>query len=246
MNLKQLQTQFSDALFYKNDNILQQIKADRYATAEQRLQVYRNSFIMGITQSLAITYQHTLALVGKDFFNSASRQFLLDSPPIENNMMTYGHGFDEFLAGLPQLNSMPYISEMARFEWILEKTINSQCEISSLDLQPLARIPEHKLEKLQFTMASHVTLFMSHQNISHLYQMLIKQQVTETDLNFPCYCVLKKQPNFNVELINLSNDEFSLLEHLGSGKSLGEIQPEKLHTQLASLLNKALLNGFNY
>jgi len=244
MKLKQLQSTFAASLFYLHDDITKTIKETEQITPEQRLQVYRNSFIMGVSEALAITYQHTLALVGEEFFNSVSRAFILATPPSENNIITYGEGFNEYLAGLAQLNEMPYISEMARFEWLLEQTSNKKVDDKQLDLSQLALLPEDELDRLTFQTPTQISLFHSTQNISHLYNMLITDDITESDLNTACYLVLKKHPDFRVELIPLQETQFQLLTQIIDGRALGEIIPEDLHQQLPSLLTLHLLNGF--
>ncbi len=81
MKLKQLQITFSESLFYQHEKITEQVKKTNSVSPLQRLQVYRNSFIMGVSEALAITYQHTLALVGEDFFNAVGRECILKNPP---------------------------------------------------------------------------------------------------------------------------------------------------------------------
>lgn len=244
MKLNKLQTQFSESLFYQHDKIIEAIKETPSVTPLERLQIYRNTFIMSTTEALASTYQHTLSLVGEDFFNSVSREFILTNPPTENNIMTYGLGFNDYLHHLPQLTEMPYVSEMARFEWLLEQTTNLPIENKLLDITQLAQVTEDKLNQLQFQTPTQITLFQSQQNISHLYKMLLNNTVVESNLNTPCYLLLKKQPDFKIELISLTQDEFLLLEQIINNKPLGKITPQNLHQQLPSLLEKKLLNGF--
>lgn len=244
MKLKQLQSQFSESLFYQHHDITKQIKETASISQLQRLQVYRNSFIMGVTDALAMTYQHTLSLVGEEFFNTVNREFILKSPPSSNNIMVYGAGFSEYLATLKQLKELPYISEMARFEWLLEQTTNKQVDNQTLDVNQLAQVPEDALGMLRFSIPKQVTLFHSSQNIARLYQMLMNDTVVETDLNTPCYLALKKHQDFRVELIQLSENEFSLLQQINNQQMLAEIMPHALHQQLPHLLEKQLLNGF--
>ena len=244
MKLNELQYQFSDALLYKNELVSAQIKNKKAFSNNELLQIHRNNFIMGVTESLSATYQHTLALVGEAFFNAVTRQFILQHPPHENNMMTYGVGFSDFLGTLTQLKSLPYVAEMARFEWLLEQTTNKPVQTSLLDIAQLALLKPQQLESITFQVVTQVGLFSSEQNIQHLYQMIINNNVEQSDLNSPCYLALKKQENFSVELISLSNDEFLLLEQIIQGKSLRQIHPIDLHQYLPSLLEKDLLHGF--
>lgn len=244
MNIKQLQQQFSDTLLYKSDQIAEQIKPKKAFTSNELLQVYRNNFVMGVTEALSATYQHTLSLVGEEFFNAVARQFILSHPPQENNMLTYGHGFSEYLYHLKQLKELPYVAEMARFEWLLEQTANKKIQTSTLDLQHLQSIPAEQLENIMFHITTQVSLFSSQQNIQHLYQMIIRQQVQETDLNQTCYIALIKQINFTIELVSLNETEFLLIEQIMQQKTLGKIEPQSLLEDLPQLLEKDLLCGF--
>ena len=244
MKLNQLQLQFSEALLYKNDLIKDQIKEKKNFTRSELLQVYRNSFVMGVTEALAITYLHTQALVGEEFFNSVTRAFILQTPPAENNIITYGEGFSDFLNTLPQLKEMPYIAEMASFEWLLEQTSGKQITTKTLDIEKLSALQEDQFEQLLFQVPSQISLFSSEQDIFKLYKMLINNDLQETDLNHKCYLVLKKQLDFSVELIELSKDQFMLLQQISEDKSLAEIKPHDLHQFLPVLLEKELLNGF--
>jgi hypothetical protein len=244
MKLAQLQSQFVNALFYRHDEIIDQIKETQSVAPLQRLQLYRNSFIMGITEALAITYKHTFALVGEEFFNAVSRDFILKHPPVENNIVTYGFGFNKFLNTLKQLETMPYISEMARFEWLLEQTTNTKISSQILDVSQLSLVAENAFDTLQFIVPNEVCLFNSEQNIYQLSQMITNDAVVETDLNKACYLALKKHSDFRIELINLEESQFMLLQQLIEGKCLGQIMPQELHLQLPTLLEKSLLNGF--
>lgn len=244
MNLNNLQLKFSQALLYKNALIISEIQEKEAFSSDDLLQVYRNSFVMGVTEALSITYQHTLSLVGEEFFNAVARQFILQQPPQENNIISYGNGFSEYLHTLSQLKTMPCIAEMARFEWLLEKTSNLQMQTKTFDIERLATIPAEQFKNITLQIPSQVNLFSSEQDIQHLYQMIISNTVQETDLNKACYIALKKQPDFSVELIKLNEDEFSLLEKICKQQCLGEIAAHDSQQFLPSLMEKKLINGF--
>ena len=244
MNLNKLQLKFSEALLYKNALIATEIQEKDAFTSHDLLQVYRNSFVMGVTEALSVTYRHTLSLVGEEFFNAVARQFILQQPPQENNIITYGNGFSEYLPTLSQLETIPYIAEMARFEWLLEQTSNLQIQTKKLDIKRLATISAEQFTNITLQVPSQVNLFTSEQDIQHLYQMIMSNTVQETDLNQTCYIALKKQADFTVELIKLNKDEFSLLQQISKQQCLGQITPSDLHQFLPSLMEKELINDF--
>lgn len=244
MNLNKLQQQFSEALLYQNSLITTEIQEKEAFASSDLLQVYRNSFVMGVTEALSITYQQTSSLVGEEFFNAVARQFILQQPPHENNIMTYGGGLSEYLHTLEQLKNIPYIAEMARFEWLLEQTSNLPIQTKKLDVKSLATIAAEQLPDIIFQVPTQVNLFSSEQNIRYLYQMLIDNNVQETDLNQSCYIALKKQPDFTVEIINLTQEEFLLVQQISQQQCLAQVAPSDLHQFLPALMEKELLNGF--
>ncbi|WP_354624803.1 DNA-binding domain-containing protein [Psychromonas sp. MME2] len=243
MELKIVQQQFSDTLRYKESLITTQIKESASFKQDDLLQIYRNNFVMGVTEALSATYQHCLALVGEDFFNIAARNFILEQPPHENNIINYGDGFATFLSHLPQLQTLPYIAEMARFEWLLEQTSNKQIEPQSFDFEKLVKLPETQLGDIILQVPTQVTLFSSEQDIYQLYNMIIKDQVKHSDLNSNCYLALKKEIDFTVALIPLQKAQFLLLQQITQQRTLAEI-PSEFHALLPSLIEQKLLNGF--
>jgi len=244
MKLNKLQQLFSDTLLYKSALIASEIQEKQHLTSDDLLQIYRNSFVMGVSEALAATYRHTLSLVGETFFNTVARQFILTQPPHENNIINYGDGFGHFLENLPQLKSMPYIAEMARFEWLLERTSAAQLQSQRLDIEKLSALPEALFAAISFNIPAQVSLFSSEQDILCLYHMLVDDKVQETDLNKACYLALKKQADFSVELIVLTENQYALLQQIADQQPLGKIITSDLQQLLPGLLEKDLLNGF--
>ena len=244
VKLNKLQQLFTQALRYKNTLISREIQGKQALSSDDLLQLYRNNFVIGVSEALAATYPHTLALVGEDFFNSVAREFILQQPPQENNIISYGDGFSAYLHTLPQLQSLPYIAEMARFEWLLEQTTNLYQENKQLDIERLAAVPEQQFAAIRLQLPSQVSLFHSEQNIQRLYQMMVNNSIQETDLNQACYMALKKHADFRIELIPLTQDEFVLLQKIHQQCALSEITASNLQPFLPELIEKGLINDF--
>lgn len=87
--------------------------------AEARLQIYRNHYTITLTDALAATYPVVHRLVGEGFFNQAARRFVRMAPPASPCLFDYGAGFGDFLATLREAAALPYLADVARFEWAL-------------------------------------------------------------------------------------------------------------------------------
>ena len=244
LKLKELQQQFSLSLLYQESDITSQLKDKQSFSAEQLLQIHRNNFVMGVTDNLKITYHYTLQLVGDEFFESVARQFLLQSPPEENNICVYGEGFSTYLASLQQLSEMPYIAEMAKFEWLYEQAQNLPLQEINFDIPSLQQVAEEDFGKLLFSIVSNCITFDSLQNIYLLLNMIKNNDVKEVDLNLPSYLLLRKNTDFSIEIIELSQPQWQLIQQLQQQIPLEQLQPSSLQEQLSHLLTLNLISGF--
>src|SRR5215470_6352362 len=55
-----------------------------------RLDIYRNTFVIGVTKALRLTYPAVYRLVGADFFDGAAGQFIAQHPPRTACLDDYG------------------------------------------------------------------------------------------------------------------------------------------------------------
>ena len=118
--LASLQRAFASGLLGQDDAILGHIQPGRFAP-DALLQIYRNNFILGLTEVLASSYPAVRAMVGETFFEAAARGFVRAAPLEEGSVMDYGEGFGDWLARLPTTAALPWLGELARFEGGLER-----------------------------------------------------------------------------------------------------------------------------
>ena len=59
-------------------------------------------------------------LVDHPFFAYAAHEFLRDHPPRSRCLAEYGGGFPDFLAAFEPCSSLPYLADVARFEWAIK------------------------------------------------------------------------------------------------------------------------------
>ena len=66
-----------------------------------RLDIYRNTFLVTLTKALRICFPATEKLVGAVFFEAAAQVFVEAQPPASAWLDLYGAEFSEFLRGFP-------------------------------------------------------------------------------------------------------------------------------------------------
>lgn len=84
----------------------------------RRLDVYRNNVIVSLVDALASTFPVTQQLVGEEFFRALAQRFVRQHPPRSPVLARYGVQLPVFIAGFAPAASLPYLSDVARLEWL--------------------------------------------------------------------------------------------------------------------------------
>lgn len=86
-----------------------------------RLAIYRHHVGTTLTAALQATFPVVCRLVDERFFAFAADRYIAVDPPSTPCLFEYGAGFPAFLAGFGPCASLPYLPDVARLEWALER-----------------------------------------------------------------------------------------------------------------------------
>src|SRR5215467_4803889 len=84
-----------------------------------RVGIYRNHAFATLGASLQGTFPVICRLVEKRFFAYVAHEYLRKHPPHSRCLVEYGADFADFLAGFEPCKDLPYLPDIARFEWAL-------------------------------------------------------------------------------------------------------------------------------
>ena len=216
------QQQFAEGLLGQSEAILPHVHS-RLFPADAVLQVYRDHFILSLGEVLAGSYPAVKAMVGEAFFDAAARGFVLAEPLCEGSVMHYGAGFGDWLAGLPTTAELPWLGELARFEWALERTSLLALEVRHWPAERVAALPPAAWQTLVLIPACDLLLFDSLRPVEALWQMALHQGEAVHDLAAPAWLALKKQPDCRVLPLRLSEGEWRLLDGCRQGIALSTL-----------------------
>lgn len=123
--LRELQTAFLAALF--DDAAPGPVDSipGNGLTPAARLRIYRRSCNEIQTATLRTSYPAVLALVGQDWFDQAARRYRRLHPSHSGNLQGLGAHFADYLETIPAGRTLPYLTDVARLEWLRQKTILS-------------------------------------------------------------------------------------------------------------------------
>lgn len=85
----------------------------------ERLSIYRNHHRLSLSAALQTHYPTVLAVIGADAFAHLAGDYVDRHPPLDARLAFYGADFVDFLGDDPRLRALPYLADVARFDWAL-------------------------------------------------------------------------------------------------------------------------------
>ena len=83
------------------------------------LRVHRNTVLSAISNALRMSFVAVERLVGEAFFDRMAVDYARIAPPRLPQLDIYGAEFAAFIADYPGTAKLPYLSDLARFDWQL-------------------------------------------------------------------------------------------------------------------------------
>ncbi len=100
------------------------------ASHVNRLAIYKNNVRSACYDVLADNYEVTRRLVGDHCFMEMVQAYLYQSPPDRQQLALYGQTFADFIASLPVVETLPYLPDMAKLEWLMVESFHAPEAIS--------------------------------------------------------------------------------------------------------------------
>ncbi|NOI68181.1 DNA-binding domain-containing protein [Vibrio sp. 99-8-1] len=248
ISLSQLQSQFSDALHYQAKGEQCHIVSDHFS-ADERMQIYRNNFVMSLTDVLMAGYPITAALVGEECFNGLARLHILKHAPKEADVSLYGVDFFKTISDTSAvIDAVPYLADIALFEWKKDYSSHifgqqfDECHFSSFD--QLTSLSQVQQQSILLVANPSLQLFESKFAITAIEQAIITSNFDELDIHQPQQGIVVTSNNGEVKSYTLSINEYRLLQELVKGQSLRQISADLLE-HLNALLTLDIFLGFN-
>ncbi len=198
-------------------------------TDTRRFDLYRNNVIVSLIDVLANTFDVVQQLVGKPFFRAMAREFLRDPDRLPKSpvLAHYGADFPSFIADFEPASSLPFLSEVARLEWLRLSALHAT-DAAPVDSEYLAvqldrgtssipaRICFHPSAALYASRYAAVSIWAAHQGLTKL---------AEVDPRQPEQALIVR-PALEVELIPLEQNDAALIGRLMAGEPLQALSGE--------------------
>src|SRR5271154_3135293 len=146
-----------------------------------RVGIYRHHAFATLGDALQTTFPVVCPLVDKRFFAYAAHEYLREHPPHSRCLIEYGADYADFLAGFEPCVDLPYLPDVARFEWALNMAATVG-EAASLPIEALAAVPPEKAACLAVRLQPSVSYFASGWPIDAIWQASQQREVPTVDL----------------------------------------------------------------
>lgn len=226
-DLAQVQRSFAQALTEGNTDpmLAEQIETGIFS-AEQRLQLYRNNFIMSLTDALQATYPVLAVMVGDIYFAQLAKAFIRQMPMQQPCLSHFGDQLSSFMQGLNSLEEHPYLSDLAQLEWYYSWQINRMPTTRQFPFADFSKLDSAAQERVVFTLNPSLVLFQSEWAVIELFQRM-KRHLTESEhATDPLQGFILEQPQCGwikgsamaeVEVKTCPPLLFSMLQHCQQG-----------------------------
>lgn len=242
-NLQQLQQDFAAALQYQPSPVTAQVDPGTFST-EQLLQIYRNNFIISLSEVLEAVYPAVKAVVGDTCFAQLARQHILSHPLQHGDVSHYGAGLADTIAGYPELTeAVPYLADLARLEWLVDRAGHAPASRHAFPfakLQPLATGDTEAFARLQLTVPESTFCLDADSPIATLWQMITRDQIEAIDLSQAESAVIQHHPD-QVAVIRTTPAGTELVRLSQRGESLGQASEDML-TELGTLVQQQVFS----
>jgi hypothetical protein len=189
-------------------------------SAEARLRIYRNHLVATLTAALESTFPVVRRLVDKRFFAYAAHECLRQHPPQSRCLAEYGAGLADFLSGFEPCKDLPYLADVARFEWALN-TAATVREEAPLEIEALAATPPEGASLFKIALQPSVSYFASSWPIDAIWLANQQKEVRTVDLASRGTTVEMRRADEGFSWQRLAPGTFAFRKALAEGFALG-------------------------
>ncbi len=229
-------------------------KTDNRENSSMHIKIYRNNMHFGLIKALASTYPVCERLLGKSAFNILAGDYVNHYPSTYVNLNDYGKHFAQFIQDYPPAQGLTYLSDVAKFECLIQELLVKPHHPSAFDFQAFASLPQDRYRDIIFQLRSDVVLFKSCFPIDKIWETNQDNYTGDDRIllrEAPVYLLLTLKC-FDLQIQHISFFEWQLLCRIQEGCTLEQLfvsnsaSFENMQTQsvIANLIEKKLISAF--
>ena len=162
-------------------------------------------------------------LVGATFYEGAASVFAHERPPRASWLDLYGADFADFLATFAPAATMPYLPDVARLEWAVNRALHAP-DVEPLDARAIAGVDPALHERIRFTVDPSVSVLRTDYPADAIWRAVVESDdAALAELNLsdgPVHLQVQRLQN-GVEVDRIDESAFRITAALMTGQPLG-------------------------
>ena len=205
--------------------------------------VYRNNGVAGLINALQERFAVTAALVGDEFFRAMAGIYVGHHPARSPLLMQYGDELPVFIDAFPPAHSVPYLSDIARFEIAWSRAYHA-AESRSLAPEMLSQLSPESLLESSLTLHPSLRTLRSDYPVADIWAAHRGGKAFAAPTQWNAQCVVIVRPDHAVCVHTLSSAAFVFMTALSQGICLQDAAETALGDDPAFDAGRNLLDLF--
>jgi len=147
--LYDLQHQFQNYLLNTDPEFKSCINGTLKVPVDVRLAIYSNAYRLRLIDALAANYPILEKCLGCEQFNELGQSYLKKYPSTFRSIRWFGDKLPQFLNDEMPYRDMPYLAEIAQFEWAMTLVFEAS-DTAILQMEDVSVIPPESWPDIQF------------------------------------------------------------------------------------------------
>lgn len=206
-SLLDLQHKFQSCLMYSDPDFKSSINNTGKLSVETRLSIYQNAYRIRLIDALAANYPVLYKYLGCDQFNELAESYLKYYPSLYRSIRWFGDKLALFLYQNAPYSNIPYLSELAQFEWTMTSVFDASDE-PVLKIEDIVNIQPEKWPCMRFR--PHASLYRVNLvwNVVQIWQAIMQDQLPPEPIEYsaPTLWVLWRKELMN-QFCSIPEDE---------------------------------------
>lgn len=186
-------------------------------TAARRWEIYRNAYLIRLVEAIDNDYPAIARITGPTPFHALCHRYLTAFPPHSHDIGRAGQRLAEYLPRDPVTMDLPFLPELARFEWALAEAIGAP-DAEPLHWSDLAGLSAEQLADSSLRLSPATVFIPSRWPLAALW--LAKDQpdsAVDVPLDVQSSAILVSRQGLEPRWRSIDSDERALVEGASRG-----------------------------
>lgn len=181
---------------------------------KQCLEIYRKGYKARLTESLGSTFEACWWVLGDESYFQVAEDYLRGNPSQTYDLSDYGESFPDFLKTHSESQEIPFIFDLAKFEWLFKTVFHSANLVSGLNVSAVTEDSLLKLNPLAALFSSEFAVYEIWKNRTESIEVL-----GDVPWENPAFYLLFRRDG-KIYVRAMEAEAFQLLKIFENGQSL--------------------------